>query len=862
MDLNQMKRFLVWASICGLLKTACGVTVKYSCLPSQVTGSEFKFTVRVRKDGDNTITGIAAVDSKVNPNPGNTPAASGCTTTTEESTGIYALSADIDTDSLSCGVSLDSGTTYNIQIRATGTNSYFTFQCDTTDLLPSSVSVTNFATTGVTGVLHHVENPFGIKAQVLDADGNYAPVRSVKLGQDIKLRLIYDTGHLETGPTNLGMVFHTGYIRHTGSELYLKLFTPGLGTNVHITGVLSGKTIDEWVVVKRDSPVKVSIPSEYQNTVATKSSWTKEVRGLKIESRDCKIGVILGAEKGTDTSAMTVLPDDILGDSYRPFASTETAVNGDQEVLLVATVASTEVEIKYNDFTKPGGFQIDNANVGNVAATKVTLDENELLHILCDAECDDLQITSTENIAVVSGWDNQGHASRASVVGDSSAQVIPNKYYSNKYVTLQFPLFEFGYIILSDDPTDTITYADSSTPSTPVSQATFYRKFHTSEVSFDKPVSVYMHVSDGSSGTPALLQYPSVEQWATSYFLTIEDGVTYYAYIVTQKGEYSSITMNGRSLMQSFGDATDVPKLLSTAAPGRPAYYEVKELNFDKNTFDGKLNVHFESGDRSKPFMLFMLKRGTDNSLTAFLPFGVRYPTTNPCVPSTSVPGDNLDNDCDGKVDEEMLNNVDDDGDSRIDEDVALNPLTAGSRGIYVKTLLIADNAGFTCSTTVHSSGCNIITPDTKLMGAISPFKRNTNLASEFSDYWVIDTDPFNAFKYLNKDKVYFRIEYDFCVGNLALCEKSCATRRKRSASAEDKFLDLMLQVNGNDTEVHVIGPDNSDVIGKGKQAGKHPCTDNALLWVPVTLLLLMTLFYATMTVFFLYYRYKIMNNL
>jgi hypothetical protein len=67
----------------------------------------------------------------------------------------------------------------------------------------------------------------------------------------------------------------------------------------------------------------VSIPSEYQNTVATKSSWTKEVRGLKIESRDCKIGVIIGAEKGTDTSSMTVLPDNILGDSYRPFASTE-----------------------------------------------------------------------------------------------------------------------------------------------------------------------------------------------------------------------------------------------------------------------------------------------------------------------------------------------------------------------------------------------------------------------------------------------------------------------------------------------------------------------------------------------------------
>jgi hypothetical protein len=39
-----------------------------------VTGSEFKFTVRLRKDGDNTITGIAAVASNVVPNAGNTPA--------------------------------------------------------------------------------------------------------------------------------------------------------------------------------------------------------------------------------------------------------------------------------------------------------------------------------------------------------------------------------------------------------------------------------------------------------------------------------------------------------------------------------------------------------------------------------------------------------------------------------------------------------------------------------------------------------------------------------------------------------------------------------------------------------------------
>ncbi|XP_060578244.1 uncharacterized protein LOC132735319, partial [Ruditapes philippinarum] len=369
---------------------------------------------------------------------------------------------------------------------------------------------------------------------------------------------------------------------------------------------------------------------------------------------------------------------------------------------------------------------VDNKNVGNGAApTKVTLNENELLHILCDAECDELQITSTENIAVVSGWDNQGHASRASVVGDSSAQVIPNKYYSDEYVP-----FAFGYIILSDDPTDpSITYTDLTTTTT-VNQATFYKGSVGTEMSFDKPVSVYLHVP---AATPALLQYPSVEQWATSYFLPLEDDVSYLAYIVARKDESDSITMNGQP-WQSYGinsPAADIAKL-STAGPG-PVNYEVKGFAIDKNALGGKLHVHFESGDGSKPFMLVIVNVGTGS---AFLPFGVRYPTTNRCVASTSVPGDNLDNDCDGKVDEEMLNNVDDDNDGDTDEDVALNPITAGSQGIYVKTLLIADNAAFTGSTTVHSSGCNIITPDTKLMGAISPFKRNTNLAAEFSDYW------------------------------------------------------------------------------------------------------------------------------
>jgi RHS repeat-associated protein len=49
-----------------------------------------------------------------------------------------------------------------------------------------------------------------------------------------------------------------------------------------------------------------------------------------------------------------------------------------------------------------------------------------------------------------------------------------------------------------------------------------------------------------------------------------------------------------------------------------------------------------------------------------------RLVDTTACTPSTALPGDGLDNDCDGRVDEELGNALDEDGDSLVDEDLAL----------------------------------------------------------------------------------------------------------------------------------------------------------------------------------------------
>lgn len=53
-------------------------------------------------------------------------------------------------------------------------------------------------------------------------------------------------------------------------------------------------------------------------------------------------------------------------------------------------------------------------------------------------------------------------------------------------------------------------------------------------------------------------------------------------------------------------------------------------------------------------------------------PGGARYAPLQGCTPTPTVPGDGLDNDCDGRIDEELRNGIDDDGDGLIDEDLAV----------------------------------------------------------------------------------------------------------------------------------------------------------------------------------------------
>eukprot|EP00058_Branchiostoma_floridae_P010578 XP_002596066.1 hypothetical protein BRAFLDRAFT_66203 [Branchiostoma floridae] len=75
----------------------------------------------------------------------------------------------------------------------------------------------------------------------------------------------------------------------------------------------------------------------------------------------------------------------------------------------------------------------------------------------------------------------------------------------------------------------------------------------------------------------------------------------------------------------------------------------------------------------SEPVLLVQYSYGFTHTESYGYPGGLRLSRiAASCSTTIPVPDDRVDNDCDGRVDEELLNGIDDDGDGLIDEDMAI----------------------------------------------------------------------------------------------------------------------------------------------------------------------------------------------
>ena len=86
-------------------------------------------------------------------------------------------------------------------------------------------------------------------------------------------------------------------------------------------------------------------------------------------------------------------------------------------------------------------------------------------------------------------------------------------------------------------------------------------------------------------------------------------------------------------------------------------------------------------------------------------PVGMKWlkPSNWDCLPTNTIGGDKIDNDCDDVTDEELANDVDDDGDGRIDEDLVTPEPNFEVPRDFVTTPLLSCNGSLTVANTENT---------------------------------------------------------------------------------------------------------------------------------------------------------------
>ncbi|XP_052786032.1 uncharacterized protein LOC128221465 [Mya arenaria] len=202
----------------------------------------------------------------------------------------------------------------------------------------------------------------------------------------------------------------------------------------------------------------------------------------------------------------------------------------------------------------------------------------------------------------------------------------------------------------------------------------------------------------------------------------------------------------------------------------------------------------------------------------------------------SSKPGDLLDNDCDGFTDEEVLNGEDDDGDGDIDEDLALREIF--ERGIKVNELFYDTTNPSNAKNFIIVDGCQEFKPVTESIGH---FTLNTALSDVFDDYWVIETNPFSAFKVADAPSLFFGVKYEVCYDGdlpttcaqptIASCASAQRKRRDISGAISEHFASVHVSISGNRTDEY--GSSNTKEHSK-VITDEHSCEKDTNFWLSI----------------------------
>ncbi|XP_078583850.1 IgGFc-binding protein-like [Branchiostoma floridae x Branchiostoma japonicum] len=374
------------------------------------------------------------------------------------------------------------------------------------------------------------------------------------------------------------------------------------------------------------------------------------------------------------SDAYLALPTDVLGTEYFvPCAtitrgwSEEGFYNLPSEFGVVGVHDGTTVTI-----TPSQAVTFDGTSYAAGQDFSVELDRLETLQVQASADLTGSRIVADRPVTVLSGnlFTVVGNGQSGS--GDYLVEMIPPvDTWGKEFVTVPLAVRTGGDIfrvVAARDNTQ-ITVTNRSPPT--LNAGEFWE--------FEAGSNEYLHVTssepvllaqysktasaDNTKTDPFLMFIPPVAQFEADYtFSTIDlihdvgAGTTHHVNLAIKSADKAGLLFDGAAV------AVNHPNAVWQPVPGTS--YEATELTISAGT---------HTASHSSPIATFGLFSYGYTLYEAYgYPGGLRLAQISaPCDVTQPIANDRVDNDCDGRVDEELMNGIDDDGDGLIDEDIA-----------------------------------------------------------------------------------------------------------------------------------------------------------------------------------------------
>ncbi|XP_013401850.1 IgGFc-binding protein [Lingula anatina] len=475
-------------------------------------------------------------------------------------------------------------------------------------------------------------------------------------------------------PDNKGrefiIIFQENSIKRRGrtsEELQLFLTTDyEKDVSVNISTPLVPRSQVKRVHVQRGSMTEVSLSANIQ-LEGTK----KENKGILITAEE-EI-VVYGANiLSMSTDAFICLPTDILGTThFIPSWPKESKYVGSQ-IGVVATQDNTMVNFTFPNDGRNVNVSYRSRWYGDGETLSVLLNRYQTMQVQNEVDLTGTKVVSNKPIAVMSG------NKRTSVGGgrgtDHLVEAIPPvNTWGKRFVTVPTAEDREGdfFRVLGGKAGTEVTVR-----ATVNSTITKYQLNAGQFLTLDVPSEEYLYIESNQSilitqfcktskrsvkKDPFMMYIPPIEQFASDYtFATVPAGYypfTNFVGVVIKTTEISGLRLDNQTIPIDQWDR-EWQVIANTE-------YSANILKVTKGTH---LLRHLSP---IVSFAAFMYGFGSQESYG--YPAGMRLASIGEhCHPSQSPPGpDGKDNDCDGRIDEELANGVDDDGDSLVDEDLA-----------------------------------------------------------------------------------------------------------------------------------------------------------------------------------------------